>query len=167
MLNLKPNMMEPQKKPKSRNLSVYEFFKILQLEWIVADLRVRIYPKKKDKEYWVKVKEGKRVIIESIAEKNHLPTIFSDDEMKRAFEALVYLAEGVPNFVYKDDINRNAQEPFDLLYYFHKGAEVRFDWYSEIKVGKVKSYVAFSDTVTIEFDNQEAPLPISKVTRIL
>lgn len=159
--------MDSMKKPKSRNLSVYEFFQALQLEWIVADLRTRIYPKKKDKEYWAKVKEGKRIIIESIAEKNHLPTIFSDDEMKRAFETKVYLPSGPPNFIYKDEANKKAQEPFDLTYYFHKGSDVRFEWYQEMKVGKVKSYVTFADRVTVEFDDIEHTFPVAEVTRIL
>src|ERR1700752_3568898 len=99
------------KKPKSRNLSTYEYFHFLQGEGIVADLRTRIYPKKKDKEYWAKVKEGKRIAIETIAEKNHLPTIFSDDEMRLIFDQKVYLPEGVPAFTYKDEVNEAAQKP--------------------------------------------------------
>lgn len=161
------DIMESQKKLKSRNLSVYEFFNVLQLEWIVAELRIRIYPKKKDKEYWGKVKEGKRVIIESIAEKNHLPTIFSDDEMKRAFELKIYLPEGAPNFVYKDDDNKKGQEPFDLIYYFSKGSEVRFDWYGDVRVGKIKSYVPFNETLAVEYEGTDLTLDVKKVSRIL
>lgn len=159
--------MESQKKSKSRNLSVYEYFNVLQLEWIVADLRIRLYPKKKDKEYWAKVREGKRVIIESIAEKNHLPTIFSDGEMKTSFEAKIYLPEGVPNFVYKDEDNRKAQEPFDLIYYFSKGSEVRYDWYGDVRVGKIKSYVPFADTLAVEYEGADVTLDVKKVSRIL
>lgn len=159
--------MELHKKSKSRNLSVYEFFQILQVEWLMADLRTRLYPKKKDKEYWGKVREGKRQVIDNIAEKNQLPTIFTDDDMKRSFESKIYNPSGLPTFAYKNEENRKAQEPLDLLYYYHKGADVRFEWYNEIKVGKVKSYLPYGETVTVEHEGKDVVLPCSQVTRIL
>lgn len=155
------------KKSKSRNLSIYEFFNVLQIEYIVAELRVRIYPKKKDKDYWSKVKEGKQRIFESIAEKNHLPTVLTDEEMKRVFEQKVYAPEGFPNFLYKNEENKKAQEPFDLIYYYSKGAEVRYDWFGETKIGKIRSYVPYEETLLIQLDGEVIELPVQKVTRIL
>lgn len=160
--------MESLKKEKSRHLSVYQFFQILQLEWIVADLRSKIYPKKKDKEYWNKVKEGKEKIFEQIAEKNHLPTIFSDEEMRRLLEMEVYKPQGLPNFLYKNDENRGAQEPFDLTYYYSKGAEVRFDVFGEQKIGKVKSYLPYQFTIIVtSLEGEDFTVRIESVTRIL
>lgn len=159
--------MEVQKKKKSRSLSVYQYFQVLQVEWLVADLRVRIFPSKKDKDYWIKVKEGKRQVVEDIAEKNHLPTIFNDSEMRRAFENKVYVDKGHPNFHYKDDWYKYLQEPLDLLHYYTKGVEVRFEVYEEMKVGIIKSYIPEKDTIDIEFQGEILTLPISEVTRIL
>jgi hypothetical protein len=156
------------KKQKSRNLSPYQFFEILQLEWIVADLRSRIYPVLTDKSYWNKVKDGKRKIIEGIAEKNHLfSTIFTDEEMKRIYEQKVYNEKGLPTFLYKDEEHKLFQEPFDLAYYYSTGVEVRFELYEEQKVGKVKSYTPFHKEIVVTFEEKSITLPVSEVTRIL
>lgn len=158
------------KKDKSRNLSVYQFFQILQKEWIVADLRTRIYPKGKHKDYWTKVKEGKEATINQIAEKNHLPTIFTDQEMKRIFELQVYKEKGAPDFNYKSEENRTAQEPLDLTYYYSKGSEVRFDHFGEQKIGKVKSYT-YGNTVALVQTTEDSlgdfNVVVSELTRIL
>lgn len=155
-----------QSKDKSRSLSAYQFYQILQQEWLSADLRSRLYPKK-DKEYWNKVKEGKEKIINQIAEKNHLPTIFIDEEMKRIFELQMYGIEGIPKFSYKNEADRLKQEPLDLTYYFSKGAEVRCEVYGEQKIGLIRSYQPYSDTVAVTVDNAVVKFPVNKVTRIL
>lgn len=160
--------MESLKKEKSRNLSVYQFFQILQVEWIVADLRSKIYPKKKDKEYWNKVKEGKEKIFQQIAEKNHLPTIFTDEEMRRLLELEVYKPQGLPAFLYKNDSHKEAQEPLDLTYYYCKGAEVRFEVFGEQKIGKVKSYLPYQYVITVtDLDGKDFSVHVEHVTRIL
>jgi hypothetical protein len=154
---------------KSRSLTVYQFFQMLQVEWLVADLRSRIYPKAKDKEYWNKVKEGKKKKIEGIADKNHLPTIFTDEEMKRIFELKIYNDKGIANFHYKDEAQREAQEPLDLTYYYSKGTEVRFDIFGEQKIGIVKSYLPYKETLTVmePIEVVKYLVPTREVTRIL
>jgi hypothetical protein len=155
-----------QSKKKSRSLSAYQFFQILQVEWLTADLRSRLYPKK-DKEFWNKVKEGKEKIISQIAEKNHLPTIFSDEEMKRIFEYKMYGQEGFPTLCYKDDIDKIKQEPLDLAYYYSKGSEVRCEVFGEQKIGIIKSYQPFDLTIALLVDGETNLFEINKVTRIL
>lgn len=156
-------------KVSSRNLSVYEYYQVLQLEWIVADLRSKIYPDIRDKNYWNKVKEGKRRVIESIAEKNSLPTIFVDDEMNRVFCHKIFGDKGLPNFQYKDEANRQHQQPLDTLYYYNKGADVRFTYYEEIKVGKIENFSLYkSSSITIKLETDELiTIPSADVTRIL
>lgn len=152
---------------KSRKQTVYEFFQTLQVEWIVADLRSRIYPQVSDKAYWTKVKDGKRVIIDNIAEKNFLPTIFVDSEMKRALENKVYRDKGIPSFMYKDEDHERIQKPLDLTYYYAKGVDVRFELYGEQRVGKVKSYVPFAATITVTFEDKDLSIATEEVTRII
>jgi hypothetical protein len=152
---------------KSRKQTVYEFFQTLQVEWIVADLRSRIYPQASDKSYWTKVKEGKKIKIETIAEKNFLPTIFVDSEMKRALENKVYNAKGVPAFLYKDPAHERMQRPLDLTYYYAKDADVRFESYGDLKIGKIKSYVPFSETIVLISEEKEITVPTEEVTRII
>ena len=57
---------------KSRNLSVVELFEILQSEYVVCELRAKIYPLDKHKDYWRDLMEKKRTKIIDIAKKNAL-----------------------------------------------------------------------------------------------
>lgn len=154
-------------KQKSRNQSTYEFFEILQIEYLVAELRVKIYPKLKDKEFWKRTCEGKKATILDIAGRNRLPTVFDDDQLEQALKQRIYRNESYPLFVYRDENHKNNQEYYDLLYYYNKDAEVRFDYFGEVKVGRVKEYRPFSKEITLIFDGKEDKLPVSKVTRIL
>lgn len=162
------NMIEARKE-KSRNLGVYGFFEALQLEWIVADLRLRLYPKPKDKEYWKKVRDGKKRTIEEIGAKNKLPTIFTDDQMKADFNSRVFREQSYPNFFYKDENNRLTQQYHDLMHYYAKDSDVRCEILGEIKVGKVKSFSPLYDKhILIVFkDGAEERVAIENVTRIL
>lgn len=155
------------KKEKSRHQSTFEYFEILQLEWFSADLRAKIYPRIKDKNFWKKVREGKEITIQDIATRNSLPSIFDDDQLEQALRKKVYRDESYPNFIYKNADHQLTQEYYDLLYYYNQGAEVRFEVYGEMMVGKVKDYKPFSKNLTVIFEGKEEILPISKVTRIL
>ena len=155
-----------QSKVKSRNLSVYEFFQILQEEWLTAELRSRLYPKSY-KAFWDKVKEGKGRIINEIAEKNHLPTIFTDNEMRHIFERKMYGIQGLPIFCYKNEEDRIKQEPLDLTYYFAIGTEVRCEEFDEQKIGIIKSYQPYSSTISITIAEQVVTCDVKMVTRIL
>lgn len=157
------------KKEKSRNLSIYEFFEILQKEYVCAILRLKIYTKVKDKEYWKKVAEGKKATIENIAEKNHLPSIFTDKDLERDIDKKVIRDFGLPNFIYKNEDHKLAQEYYDLLYYYKRGAEVRFELYGETKVGVVKSYKPYQNSIVITTKDtkEDVTYTIDKVTRIL
>lgn len=162
-------------KSKSRNQSTYEFFEALQIEYLVHELRVKIYPKLKDKDFHKRVCEGKKATILDIAQRNRLPTIFDDDQLEQALKARIYRSESYPIFVYRDENHKNNQEYYDLLYYYNKGAEVRFDYFGDVKVGRVKEYRPFSKEITLTFEDRdgdkrvqkEEKLPVSKVTRIL
>lgn len=154
---------------KSRHLSILDFFESLQVEYIQADLRHKIYPKLKDKAYWGRVKEGKKQTIEKLAEKNSLPSIFTDIEMLRAFEKRVYRDVSYPTFTYRDDNHRMEQEYYDLRYYYNQGADVRVDSEGSVLIGKItQEYIPFRDSqVSITIQGKESKYSIKVVTRIL
>ena len=152
-----------------RKLSIYQYFEILQKEWLVVDLRCRIYSSKKDKAFWLKVREGKRVKIENIAEKNKLPTIFTDSELKKDLERTIYNDYTYPNFHYKDENHMKDQGYWDLANYYSKDSEVRFESNGEMKVGRVVEYVPFSKIIRVRCVKTEETeqVSVSKVLRIL
>ena len=118
---------------KTRSLRIYEYFEVLQVEYLSCKLRARIYLKPKDKEYWNRVSENKRQIITNISGRNgNLPTIFNDSDLQNVLEKRLYKENSSPMFVYKDEDHRKEQEYFDLLYYYQKGVEVRFTFSSKI-----------------------------------
>ena len=55
---------------KTRHLSTYEYLQVLQIEYIVAELRKKIYVKKKDKDFYRRVLEGIEKKIKDISTKD-------------------------------------------------------------------------------------------------
>lgn len=160
------------KKEKSRHLPIYEFFRILQLEAIVADLRSKIYPKTKDKDFWKKVYENKKNTVLDIASRNKvnnlpLPSIFTDDEILEEYKREVYGDGGFPKFIYKNEEQKYQQGYFDCINYYAKNADVACKYFNEIKIGNVKYYQNGSKNVSVIIDGKDFNLPITDVTRIL
>lgn len=160
------------KKSKSRNQSIFEFFKTLQLECIVAELRTKIYPKIKDKEFWKGVYENKRITVLDIASRNKvnghpLPSIFTDEDILKEYKDEVYGEGGFPKFIYKNSEQEYSQGYLDHNYYYAKGVEVLCNYFNEPKIGKVKFHQAGSPEVSVYIDKAEVILPIKDVTRIL
>lgn len=155
-------------RPKSRDLSLLDYFETLQIEWICADLRRRIYPKIKDKNYWTRVATGKRDTIERLAEKNKLFSIFDDENMLRKFEKEVYKENSFPEFVYKDENNKTEQKFWDLHSYLYINSNVRVMIAGETKIGKItRSFTPYKDVnVYVTIDGVEAHYSTSAVTRI-
>lgn len=163
-------MTSEQEKPKkSRHLSILDLFETLQIEWIVSELRHKTYPRIKDKLYWKKVMDGKKASIEKIAEKNSLPTIFTDQEKLREFEKKVYREQSYPIYVYKNAENEMQQSYYDLLYYFYINSDVRVQVYEETKIGKItREFIPIKDNhVWVTINGKEEKFSINVVTRIL
>lgn len=161
------------RKQKSRDLDIYEFFKILQLEALVGELRSKIYPKIKDKNYWKKYYENKKKIVLDIAERNKvgntpLPSIFTDEGILESLKQEVYGDGGFPKFIYKDKEQEYVQGFYDCVNYYAKGSRVACRYLDEIKIGVVKYYQAHSKTVSVTLDgNENVEFEIKNVTRIL
>lgn len=160
-------MEERAKKTKTRFLTTYEYFEVIQIEYICCVLRARVYTKPKDKDYWNKVAEGKKETIKKIAERNNLPSIFDDSDLEAALNRRVFRESTYPIFIYKDEEQKLSQEYFDLLNYYSKGSDVRFDLGAGQQVGKVKSYKPFDKFVVVEVDSEEIKVEVTKLIRIL
>jgi Mg2+ and Co2+ transporter CorA len=160
---------DQQKSKKSRHLPILDYFETLQIEYLVADLRHKIYPRLKDKTYWLRVKEGKKATIEKLATRNSLPTIFTDETMHREFEKKIYRDTSYPLFTYRDEDHKLEQEYYDLKYYYNIGSDVRIQIFEETKMGKIsKEFIPFKDNVvTVTIAGVPEQHNINKVTRIL
>lgn len=136
---------------KNRTLNFNDFFACLQREYLVAELRYKIYMKEKDKEYYLhKEMEGKKKTIESIASRNNFPSIFTDQWLFEKYKSEIYNEWGLPNFIYRSDEDRINRRPSDIISYFHRGVIVNVKTDEGVKPGRVVWTDLDNNTVTVE-----------------
>lgn len=158
------------KKEQDRNLSIYRYFEKLQREYVVAELRHKIYPKIKDKKYWGKVMEGKKKTIQDIALKNSLESIFSSKEKELKLRFEIYKDGGLPNFIYRDNNQKEQLHYFDKINYFAKNSEVRIKRKNaKDLIGSILFYNFEEDIVTVEVlgENERLTICSENIVRIL
>lgn len=102
---------------KTRNLSVAEYFVVVQQEYLMAEFRRKIYVRRSDKAYYKRVMDGKREKIEQIAQRNHLDSIFTSEERLAEMKAELFDEMGKPKF----DLT-----PMDVYSYYTTGNEFSF-----------------------------------------
>lgn len=83
---------------KTRNLSVGEYFAQLEREYLMADFRRKIYYNPKDKAYYQRVMGYKKEKIQSIAKRNRLLCIFSNDSVLRKVTRELFEENGKTKF---------------------------------------------------------------------
>lgn len=146
---------------KTRDLSILEFLKALQIEYINAELRRKIYPKVKDKSFYKRTLERKKEKILDISNRNKLPNIFNDDQIKKDFYEMIYIEWGIPNFLYKDELHHTEFRRWDVINYFLPESEVRIKREGgEISVGTIVD----SSDVSSTFFNGDGVIDENSVT---
>lgn len=164
-------MFNDKNKNKTRDLSYFKFLDILQSEYILAELRKKIYPSLSDKNYYERVMKGKKEKIEDIAIRNSLKTIFNDKETKIKKYKEIYNDQGYPNFFYRNEEDRLNNEIKDKRNYYMIGSEVKVFSINggEEKIGKIDSISFKTMTAKIEFEdiNEINIFDLNLVTRIL
>lgn len=102
---------------KNRNLSVAEYFLIIQKEYLIAEFRKKIYFSKNDKIYYQRVMDGKKNKINDIAQRNRLDSIFNNSEKMEEMRAELFDKLGKPKF---------EMSPTDIENYYASGNEFSF-----------------------------------------
>lgn len=156
-----------QNKEKTRDLTVFEFFEQLQLEYIVLELRRKIYPSLTDKDYYHRVMEQKKEKIQDIGSKNYLPSIFTDKNIKNHKYSQVYVPFGMPNFFYKDENHKQKYAVLDKKYYYLPESEVRFSIDGEIRIGKINSVDFIKNNANIISEKEMYIVNLDHISRIL
>jgi len=151
----------------SRKLSVTELFDVLQEEYIVCQLRAKIYLKPHLKEYWSKVSEGKKKKIVDIAKKNSLPSIFDHKKIEEEYTEKVFREKGYPHFYYTSKEVKAQQEYWDLWNYYYKESPVKVFFDDKgIEEGVVVKNDIEERKVLVKINNKEYLMSMEKVTRI-
>lgn len=102
---------------KNRNLSVAEYFLIIQKEYLIAEFRKKIYFSKNDKIYYQRVMDGKKNKINDIAKRNRLDSIFNNSEKMEEMRDELFDKLGKPKF---------EMSPTDIENYYASGNEFSF-----------------------------------------
>lgn len=154
---------------KTRHLSTYKYLQVLQLEYIVAELRRKVYVKSKDKAFYKRVLEGKEQKIKDICLRNSLPSLFTNDEEKANCYAEVYKPFGYPEFYYKNDEQVQEFKAKDFYYYYYKGSDFRVNDDGETRVGTLSSVDEENQVAYIKLKGEEfdKPCSIEMVARII
>lgn len=157
---------------KTRDLALYDYFNKLQEEYVVAELRKRIYPKIKDKKYWSKVMSLKKNKIEDIVLRNCLHSIFNNEKVKEKIYTKIYTKTGLPKFIYRDEGDQQELENLDIEYYYTEGSFFNVYKDDDVLVGKLKSIDFLEEDIennkaNIVIDNEEIKISIKNISRIL
>lgn len=138
---------------KTKNQSLLSFFESLQKEYIIAELRAKIYPSKKDRAYYRnRVMKGKREKIEAIANRNKIESIFTSASVYDKHYSEIIPLWGMPYFKYNDEKNRQWQLPQDSLNYFSVNSDVAIrNEGGSLLTGKISSndYLLANNTVEV------------------
>lgn len=139
---------------KDRHISILDFFKILQQEYLYFELKVKIYPSSKDKEYFKEVMEYKKNKIKDIATKNSLETLFDSEENMMKARNTFFDKNGNPNRLGKRD----------LYFYYKLGSDFSY----EGEGVKIRRYNLDEREASIELPSGELEtVSFDSISRIL
>lgn len=96
-----------ERQTKTRNLSVAEYFDVIQREYYIAEFRKKIYYSPKDKRYYGRVMEHKREKIEDIATRNRLNSIFNSSAKAAEIRGSLFDGLGRPTFDMSEEDRSN------------------------------------------------------------
>ncbi len=165
--------MESNKR-KSRDQKFFEFFITLQKEYIVAEIRKKIYPDASGKEKSEEIMRGKKKKIFDIAMKNSLKTIFPDmqlggmslydEDLRIQLYGEVYGGFGMPNFIYRDSVQeqRLGWKDKKCYYYLDNDFKTR-----DGNIGVLKSVDFDKETCVLSIDGSLEEYSFDDVSRIL
>lgn len=109
---------------KSRNLDIDQFLTVLQKEYLLAELRTKIYTKPRDKKYHSCIMMYKKTKIEDICRRYNLISIFTDKQLYYKLYREVIPCTGYPQWMYRDEVQRKRMEEQDKDYFFCVGVPV-------------------------------------------
>lgn len=157
---------------KSRDQKFCEFFEALQLEYIVAELRSKIYLDEEKRQKSLFIMEMKKKKIFDIAIRNAMKTIFEDckigsvsyydGELRKRLYAYIYPEVGFPNFIYRDEVHRRKIEFLDRKFYYSYGSMFR----TPDGIGLIKNVDFINQIAMVEIDGSIRKYFFDKITRV-
>lgn len=165
------NNKNKQESQKTRNISMYNYLNTLQKEYLVMEIRAKIYPIITDKKYYKAIMLHKEIKIRDIARRNYLDCIFDKAVVRANLEGEIINKRGLPNFTYRDERVKSKFAQKDIAYYFLHDTDIKVFFGEDdcnFEIGTIKSFDETSMTVTVRLKGgKEVVSSCSNVTRIL
>ena len=165
--------MEYSNSRKSRDQRFFEFFITLQKEYIVAEIRKKIYPDIKGKEKSEEIMKGKKRKIYDMAVKNSLKTIFPDmkvgevslydEQLRIDLYREIYGDCDFPNFIYRDDVQKQRLGFKDRKCYYSVGS----DFKTPNGIGILEEVNLDDKICQIKIKDEVISFMMSEISRIL
>jgi len=136
------------------HISILEYYERLQIEYIIYELRLKIYPSSKDKAKFRDILEYKQQKIFDISDKNDLKNMFESKDKRQEIESKVFNEFGNPFNITKKD---------KYFYYF-----LNTDFSYKGEGVKLSSYNLDAGTAVIRYKNDTTEtVDINFIRRIL
>lgn len=134
----------------SRKISIKEYMKVLQLEYLSFSLRGMIFDKAPQIKMSKDIAEKKKEKIQNLSERFALESVFSSEESFNSFVEKEFICEfGLPKIQYSiQEDKRKSQEYWDSFYLLKKGTLV----YYQNKPYQVKENYPLDKNVLLEND---------------
>lgn len=157
----------PSQLPKNRIIPISSFYSLLQLEYISYRFRALIYQRAFDCKKFQDICLKKKEKIDQIALENCLPSIFSNTGQQKKYLEKFFNECGPPNFLYRDDYQKQVKGYWDLYYYFIVGSSVRFTESEGVEIGRIESCSLKEKRLVIRTeDSKKFDKKFSEVIRI-
>lgn len=123
----------------SNKQNIIGYLEALQVEYLISEIRRKIYPSPSDKRFYERVMLRKEDKIKDIATKNTLLSIFNSEIVRNEYIGKLYNVKGLPNFgkyqTKEDIINYYSinsivkvyDSPNSDMYDFQTGTIIKYD----------------------------------------
>lgn len=152
---------------KSRKLSILEYLDQLQKEFVMYELRIKIYKNSTDIEYFKKSINLKKEKIIEISDRNQLDNIFNNNDLKKEYYLKINSFEG-PYFEYRDFFHKKKLLEKDLFYYYYPESDIKIKD-KNILIGKIKTtdFIKKICLCSIKGQEKDKYVTFNNISRIL
>lgn len=138
---------------KDRDISILDYFNVLQQEYLYFEVKSKIYPSSSDKDYFKRVMYFKQKKIEDIAQKNNLDSMFDSDKKLQEVRDEFFNVSGNPTRLGKRD----------WYFYYKPGSDFSYNG----KGVKMVSYDMDNNSAVVKTEQGEIEVSLDDISRIL
>ncbi len=150
-----------EEKRKSRSIPLMDYYNILQFEFLSYYMRYLTYEREVDRQKYFEFCEKKKQTIQNLSRRNCFLNIFDSKEYREKKLNKFFNESGMPNYLYRDDHQKQHIGFWDKIYYFKQGIDV-------VYVKSTSTWNIFSNICKFEGDHdfvmlQQCDKPTIKV----